>query len=98
MRLDAPLEPLLDVFQLALHGIERVAQCHVYVFMRMILNPFPIHDELLAQSPQLDADLKQIALVMMMMGRLDHHVATGDAVAKPLEAAHTFQYAGLYCV
>jgi hypothetical protein len=87
----AALPPRL-IFQAAAGGVERIADGHVYVLMRVVLGRLAAHDEFIARHRQVDANMVELALMVAAMRRLDHHPAAHDAVAEAFEAGYMRAY------
>jgi hypothetical protein len=83
------------VFELARRGIEGVPQRHIGIFVRLVLRARAADVNLASRNPQLDADGVALALVVMPVWRLDHHLATDDAVEIALELFRLLPRLGL---
>src|SRR6476659_7785155 len=73
------------IFELAHRGIEGVADGDIDVLMRLVLRAFLIHMHVVARHADVDADLVELALVVMAMRRLDGDVAAHDALEEAVE-------------
>ena len=73
------------ILELAHRGVEGVADGDIDVLMGVVLRSFLIYVHVLAWHADVDADLVELALVVMAMRRLDGHVAAHDALEEAVE-------------
>ena len=80
--MDFDLVPLFSgmIFQQTTHGIEGITNSHIDIFMGMILMRFATDYQLFPRYRNIDAYMKQIALMMVFMVRFNDHTATHDVV------------------
>jgi hypothetical protein len=77
--------PPCRVLQAPPRGFERVAHGDEYVFVRVIEFVLAVDDDLSCGNHEIDADVKHLALVLMPVRHVDHHVARRDAVVIAVE-------------
>jgi hypothetical protein len=73
------------VLQLAARGAEGVADREVEVLVLPMPGRIAFHGDLASGNGQVDADVVDLALLRVLVGRLDHDAAAGDPVEEPLE-------------
>src|SRR5262245_9151751 len=73
------------IFELAHRGIEGVADGDIDVLVRLVLRSLLIHMHVVAGHADVDADLVELALVVMPVRRLDGDVAAHDALEKAVK-------------
>ena len=86
MAFDLPAAHAAVVFQLAPGGVEGVPECHVGVFMRMIVMLVVADDDFLVGNGKFDPHAVEIALMMVAVAGAYHHVAADDI------GVHLFQF------
>jgi hypothetical protein len=72
--------PAKMVFQLAAHGLERVSDRHVGVFMAVMRVGCTANHQVLARHAELDPDPEELPLMVVAVGRLHHDATADDAV------------------
>lgn len=80
----------LVVLQLSPHRIERVTDNNIDVFMCMMLSGRAACDAFIAWRSDVDGDAVDVALVMMLMRRLNRNPATDYLVTITLQPFGTF--------
>jgi len=73
------------VLELSAEGIEGVTHRDVRIFMCMVCTRIAADHDLAAGDSYIDADRKQLALLVMVVVACDHHPARGDALAELLQ-------------
>jgi hypothetical protein len=73
------------ILELPLGRVERVANGHEHVFVRVMLRRLAADHELATGHGEIDADAVQSPLVVMPVGCLDYHPAAHDAVVELVE-------------
>ncbi len=73
------------VFQLPRDSIEGIANCNVDVLVRLMFGRIPAGDEFGVRNFYIYANMVQIALLMVLVMRLDDDPATHDFLAKLLK-------------
>jgi len=73
------------ILQLALGGIKAVSHCNHQILMRVIQLVSIADGNLTAGNPDVDAHLKNLAVVAVVMRRFDLHVTRNDAVMGSLQ-------------
>src|SRR5512141_948712 len=87
--------PAHIVFQLSCSGIECVADGDIYILMRLILMALTTSYDFFARRSDVDANMVQIALMVMMMPRFHRDLATHNVRMKFLKLAGFFSNSGL---
>lgn len=77
-------------FELARGDIEGVAQSHVKVFVGLFVMVFAADDDVLLRNTQIDANMKEITLVLVPVFCLHGDLATDDVIAKLLQLRRFF--------
>lgn len=95
MRLDPAALAIDVVLEPASNGVERVANCDVRIFVRMLVVRAPTDHDLTTGEPNVDGNVEQVALAMMLVGRSQRDPATDDLVEVALEALHVLPHIGL---
>ncbi len=72
--------------QLALSRAERIRQSDIHVFVPLVARGVPRYFDLQPRHSQLDADVKQVAALTVMMRYFDDYRAAQSAVEALLEA------------
>src|SRR5688572_21870512 len=86
--LHVPTPALCQALQPTAHGIEGIANGDVHVLVRVVLATTLTHDDLPLRHGDVDADSVGVALLLMVMRRLDHDAAAGDVLEHLLELVH----------
>ena len=81
----AGAQPLGVVLQLAPGSIEGIVHGLVGVLVRGALSMVAVDHDVLAGHVQVQVDVEMLALLMMPVRLLHHHVAAGDAIEELLE-------------
>ena len=81
------------IFKQPAAGIEGVAERDVDILIRMVRCGITPDDDLPSGNFQIDADLKQIALLATRVPAFDDDTARSDAIAHPFELRGPFAYA-----
>ncbi len=75
--------------------IECIAYRDTDILVGVMLRRIPTDDDVLAGQMQVDGDVKQLALLLMLVRRPDRHAAADDDVRVPLQFARQLVYGGL---
>jgi hypothetical protein len=78
--------PLTVVVEAAGGGLERIADGHVHIFVRMIASGLVADHDIALGNHHVHAHSEHLSLVLMMVRPLDGDVAAGDAMMDALEA------------
>jgi hypothetical protein len=84
-----------QVLQLALHGLERIAQCHMEVGVGRVLVGRSVCDQLVPWHRQVNADMEVIALGVVAVKLLDRDAATVEVRVKVPELVNVVANPGL---
>jgi hypothetical protein len=82
------------IFELTTQGVERIADRDVGIFMRVVLGRVAANDEFAPRQSAIDTDMEKVALVMVMMRRIDDYVTGGDPIKHPFEPLSPLADAG----
>lgn len=85
------------VVKLAAHGVEGVANGDIDIFVSVVLTGVAICDDLTFWNCKLDADCKQTAFTVLMVGRFDDDAAVGDAPEEVLQLRRALAYFAFDC-
>src|SRR5512144_1399978 len=73
------------VFELPPRSIEGIANGDIDILVRMVQRPGMADEDVLPRHADVDADIVELALVVMPVGRLDDDLATDNPVMEVLE-------------
>jgi len=73
------------LFDLALGYVKGVAQGHVHIFVRLLIVMFAAYHNMFAGNFKVDADMKEITLMLVLMFEFQRNLATDDVVAELLQ-------------
>jgi len=90
MRLDVGPADTRKVLDLALRGVERVADRDIDVGVRRVVRPRPVGRDRLTRQAQVDRDPVDPALVLVLPFGLDADVAPVDAVIERFDLLRMF--------
>lgn len=80
------------VFKPAPHRVERVANRHMNVLVRVMLRRLAAHDDFISRHLHVDAHVIEIALMVMPMMFLDDDATADDAVEEFIEFVRTLAH------
>ena len=86
------------ILQLPRRSVECVANNDVNILVSMLIVLFVTGDNFLSRNAKLDADVIEVALVMMVMLGLDHHAAAHDPREKLIELRNALADLGFDCI
>src|SRR5208337_1711237 len=87
----------LIIFELALYGVEGIAQRHIDILVGL---PFPVltlGNELALRGRDVDVDLENLALVVMLVRRFDNDLTAYDLGAEALQMERELADSRLHC-
>jgi hypothetical protein len=85
-------------FKLATGHVEGVTHRDIHVFVRLPVMMLAADDDVLAGNGKVDADMEEVALVLVLMVKFDCDFATDDVVAELLQFRRFFADSRLYGV
>jgi|GEM_PF-3275658 len=82
------------LFELALGGIEGVAQRDVHIFVSLLVMVVAADHDLFLRHAQIDPDFEEITLVLMMVFRFDGDPTADDVITELLQFCSFLPNAG----
>ena len=76
------------ILKLAPGSIEGIAQCHINIFMMVVVD-----HNLMPRYADINADVVLLALVMVLVRLFHHHTAGGDVIEELVEFPRLVPYA-----
>jgi hypothetical protein len=78
------------ILQLTTSGIEGISDCYIGILVGMVLIGMTIRDDLFARQGDIDFHAKKLALMMVLMRRIDNDAATGHVLGELFELGGLF--------
>ena len=85
---------ILEIGELTFHRIECVADTDIDIFVLALFMPFAIDDQFFPRHDKVDANIEELALMVMLVGFLDDDTTIGNLVVIAAELFRTFPNSG----